>query len=55
MTTQMTASISYAHEYVTDRVDNDAEKGCTQSGVPLAACRRRCRAALAEGAWEAIL
>ena len=47
---QVTASISYAHEYVRDRIDDDAEKGCTQSGVPLAACRRRCRAALAENA-----
>ena len=44
------ASVSYAHEYVTDRIEDDAEKGCTQSGVPLAACRRRCRAALAENA-----
>ena len=47
---RVTASVNYAHEYVTERIYDDAEKGCTHSGVPLAACRRRCRAALAEKA-----
>ena len=47
---RVAASVSYAHEYVTERIADDAEKGCTSSGVPLAACRRRCRAALAEEA-----
>ena len=49
---QVTASVTYAHHYVTDRVDDDAEKGCTRrrAGDSLAACRKRCRAALAEAA-----
>jgi hypothetical protein len=51
---KITANGVYSHSYVTDRIDDDLVKGCREQKVSRGACRKQCRATLAESVCDCV-